>query len=66
MLGIVGVIDGCHIEIKAPSEELVAYVNRKGVHSILLQGIIFLHYSSFCLESAVHANTGRKDIANLP
>lgn len=37
--GIVGAIDGCHIPIKAPVLDPVSYVNRKGFHSILLQGV---------------------------
>ncbi|XP_066585553.1 putative nuclease HARBI1 [Prorops nasuta] len=38
-LGIVGVIDGSHIPISAPTEYPNSYINRKGFHSILLQGI---------------------------
>ncbi|XP_067204184.1 putative nuclease HARBI1 isoform X1 [Linepithema humile] len=37
--GVVGVIDGCHISISAPIEHPNSYINRKGFHSILLQGI---------------------------
>ncbi|XP_032689885.1 putative nuclease HARBI1 [Odontomachus brunneus] len=37
--GVVGVIDGCHIPISAPIEHPNNYINRKGFHSILLQGI---------------------------
>lgn len=37
--GVVGVIDGCHIPISAPIEHPNSYINRKGFHSILLQGI---------------------------
>lgn len=37
--GVVGVIDGCHIPISAPTEYPISYINRKGFHSILLQGI---------------------------
>lgn len=37
--GVVGVIDGCHIPISAPTEHPNSYINRKGFHSILLQGI---------------------------
>ncbi|XP_066601197.1 putative nuclease HARBI1 [Prorops nasuta] len=37
--GIVGVIDGCHIRISAPINYPNSYINRKGYHSIILQGI---------------------------
>ncbi|XP_071582365.1 putative nuclease HARBI1, partial [Temnothorax nylanderi] len=37
--GVVGVIDGCHIPISAPIEYPNSYINRKGFHSIILQGI---------------------------
>ena len=37
--GILGAIDGCHIEIEAPSENPNAYYNRKQFHSIILQGV---------------------------
>lgn len=37
--GVVGAIDGCHIPISAPTEHPNSYINRKGFHSILLQGI---------------------------
>lgn len=36
--GVVGVIDGCHIPIN-PNEHSNSYINRKGFHSMLLQGI---------------------------
>jgi hypothetical protein len=38
--GIVGVIDGSHILIKRPKNDTDSYVNRKGLHSIILQGIV--------------------------
>lgn len=37
--GIIGCIDGCHIPIVTPSEHQDSYVNRKGFHSIILQGV---------------------------
>ncbi|XP_066590713.1 putative nuclease HARBI1 [Prorops nasuta] len=37
--GVVGAIDGCHIQISAPTEHPNSYINRKGFHSIGLQGI---------------------------
>lgn len=35
--GVIGLIDGSHIKINKPHE---VYINRKGYHSILLQGIV--------------------------
>lgn len=37
--GVVGVIDGCHIPINVSIEHPDSYINRKGFHSIILQGI---------------------------
>ncbi|KAJ8930649.1 hypothetical protein NQ314_016564 [Rhamnusium bicolor] len=37
--GIVGAIDGSHIPIKAPINAQNSYINRKGFHSVLLQGV---------------------------
>ncbi|KAF2893363.1 hypothetical protein ILUMI_12810 [Ignelater luminosus] len=37
---VIGVIDGSDIEIPKPSENQTAYINRKGYHSLLLQGIV--------------------------
>lgn len=34
-----GAIDASHFEILKPSENQESYINRKGYHSILLQGI---------------------------
>ena len=39
MPGVIGAIDGSHIPIKAPEEYPENYVNRKGFHSVVLQGI---------------------------
>ncbi|CAG9841114.1 unnamed protein product [Diabrotica balteata] len=36
--GIVGAIDGCHIQIKQPEGNAFDYYNRKGMHSVILQG----------------------------
>ncbi|XP_064464331.1 putative nuclease HARBI1 [Ornithodoros turicata] len=46
--GTIGAIDGYHIEIKAPKKDHLSYINRKGVHSVILQAICdgeakFLH-----------------------
>nr|XP_012224230.1 PREDICTED: putative nuclease HARBI1 [Linepithema humile] len=37
--GVIGAIDGSHIAISAPIENPENYINRKGYHSIILQGI---------------------------
>ena len=37
--GVIGAIDGCHINIKAPAENSNAYINRKGQHSMILQAV---------------------------
>lgn len=39
MTGVVGAVDGCHIKIDAPKYSPSSYINRKGFHSIVLQGI---------------------------
>ncbi|XP_030854170.1 protein ALP1-like [Strongylocentrotus purpuratus] len=36
----VGAVDGSHIEINAPPENGIDYVNRKGYHSIILQALV--------------------------
>ncbi|XP_066589735.1 putative nuclease HARBI1 [Prorops nasuta] len=41
--GVVGAVDGCHIQISAPTENPNSYINRKGFHSIVLQGICDPH-----------------------
>ncbi|KAJ1519237.1 hypothetical protein ONE63_011606 [Megalurothrips usitatus] len=37
--GVIGAIDGCHVEIVAPADDQVSYTDRKMNHSIILQGI---------------------------
>ncbi|CAL1678839.1 unnamed protein product [Lasius platythorax] len=37
--GVVGAIDGCHIPCQAPIDNANDFYNRKGFHSIILQGI---------------------------
>ncbi|KAJ8968795.1 hypothetical protein NQ314_002103 [Rhamnusium bicolor] len=39
LTGIIGSIDGTHIKITAPKDSHVSYINRKGYHSVLLQGV---------------------------
>lgn len=46
--GVVGLIDGTHISIRAPMEEPEAYINRKKFHSINVQVI--------CDENMVFTN----------
>lgn len=36
---MLGAIDGCHIEIRAPCKDHTSYINRKGFHSINLQAV---------------------------
>lgn len=35
--GVIGAIDGTHITIASPKKDGLAYINRKGHHSIQLQ-----------------------------
>ncbi|XP_046391887.1 putative nuclease HARBI1 [Ischnura elegans] len=37
--GVVGAIDGCHIPIQQPAGNPIDFYNRKGFHSIILQGV---------------------------
>ena len=57
---VVGALDGSHIPIRAPKEDPNEYVNRKSVHSIVLQGVAgvngkFLHVSTGCAGSIYDA-----------
>ena len=47
LLQVGGAIDGSHIPFKAPLEDPDAYYNRKGFHSIVLQGVVdcFLNFT---------------------
>ncbi|XP_043479943.1 uncharacterized protein LOC122509767 [Leptopilina heterotoma] len=36
--GVIGAVDGCHIQISAPHENPDSYINRHKYHSIILQG----------------------------
>ncbi|KAE8751390.1 hypothetical protein FOCC_FOCC001963 [Frankliniella occidentalis] len=37
--GVVGAIDGCHVEVLAPAADQDSYTGRKSDHSIILQGV---------------------------
>lgn len=37
--GVLGCIDGMHIQIKPPKEHPQSYVNRKGYHSVILHAV---------------------------
>lgn len=41
---VIGAIDGCHIDIKAPKENSASYLNRKGKTSMLLQAVCDHNY----------------------
>lgn len=41
---VVGAVDGCHVPIIAPQQSPDDYVNRKGFHSLLLQGLVDCDY----------------------
>ncbi|XP_071375888.1 putative nuclease HARBI1 [Centroberyx affinis] len=47
--GIVGCIDGTHVQIQAPSEHEYLYVNRKGYHSVNVQIACDANYNIFNL-----------------
>ena len=40
ILGVLGAIDGSHISVKAPSKGQQDYINRKRLHSIILQATV--------------------------
>jgi len=41
---VVAYVDGCCIPVKAPQNNPEDYVNRKGFHSIILQGLVDTNY----------------------
>ena len=48
---VIGCVDGTHIRIQAPYQHENGYVNRKGFHSINVQGICFVKLLNFPLLS---------------
>ncbi|WAR24277.1 HARB1-like protein [Mya arenaria] len=52
---VIGVIDGTHVLIKAPSQDEPAYVNRMGYHSINADGLVLPNDSRMLRESGLHA-----------
>ncbi|CAC5421454.1 HARBI1 [Mytilus coruscus] len=60
--GVIGCIDGTHVKIQAPSEDEPAYVNRKGWHSINVQGVCdhegkCKKYLNICLSRATNVSS---------
>ena len=57
-LGVIGAIDGTHIPIKAPKQNLEHYINRKGFFSVQLQVIcdpdLFIIYVFCGYPCSVH------------
>ncbi|KAF2880995.1 hypothetical protein ILUMI_25211, partial [Ignelater luminosus] len=63
---VIGCIDGSHIKIDKPTERSVDYINRKGYHSIVLQGLynehlnfidIFIGYPGLVHDARVFRNS---------
>ncbi|XP_066589982.1 putative nuclease HARBI1 [Prorops nasuta] len=69
--GVIGAIDGSHIAITAPIENYDSYINRKGFHSVILQGICdyklrFIHVFAGICGSVYDARVWRiSDIKQL-
>ncbi|KAJ8914227.1 hypothetical protein NQ315_003590 [Exocentrus adspersus] len=64
--GVIGMIDGCHIPIKAPAHNPVDYYNRKSFHSVILQGVcndnmlftdVFIGMPGKCHDARVFRNS---------
>lgn len=53
--GIIGCIDGCHIPVSKPSQQHEGYINRKGFHSLLLQGVCNEHRKFIDVECGMYA-----------
>ena len=43
---VIGAVDGCHIPIRTPSQNLQSYLNRLRSHSIILQVINYASVNS--------------------
>lgn len=64
--GVLGAIDCTHVQIRAPSENALIYINRKGTHSINIQVIcdamcnithVFANYPGSTHDSFILANS---------
>ncbi|CAN7989423.1 unnamed protein product, partial [Ixodes hexagonus] len=74
--GVVGAVDGCHINIKAPEKDQSAYYNRHDVHSVILQACCDqdMCFSHICVgkpgrmhDGRVYAMSGLEDfLVGLP
>jgi len=51
--GVIGAIDGTHINIHAPHKHPETYVNRKGHHSIQLQ-VFYLIFYYYCKSLIIY------------
>lgn len=51
--GVIGAIDGTHINIRAPHQDPETYVNRKGHHSIQLQ-VFYLKFYYYCKSLIIY------------
>ena len=40
----VGAVDGCHVPLIGPEQNPEDYINRKGFHSLILQGLVHSDY----------------------
>jgi len=52
--GVIGAIDGCHIDVLAPANDQDSYTDRKMNHSIILQGG-FLSRNRLSADSEIEA-----------
>ncbi|KAK2701385.1 hypothetical protein QYM36_019952 [Artemia franciscana] len=72
--GVVGVIDGCHINIICPADQQDSYRNRKFGYSMVLQGIcspdkklldIFVWYPGSAHDARIYRNSGISEKADM-
>ncbi|XP_040075000.1 putative nuclease HARBI1 [Ixodes scapularis] len=59
--GVVGAVDGCHINIKAPQDDQSAFYNRHDVHSVILQACCDqdMCFSHICVGKPGRMHDGR-------